>query len=61
MPVLQVDGRQIGDGKPGVLTQKLQELYAAHVKRDVMRGRAAVVAEVEAADLPWALRHPGRI
>ena len=43
------------------MTQKLQELYAAHVKRDVMRGRAAVVAEVEAADLPWALRHPGRI
>lgn len=61
MPVLQVDGRQIGDGKPGVLTQHLQELYAAHVKRDVMRGREAVVAEVEGADLPWALRHPGRI
>jgi len=61
MPVLQVDGRQIGDEKPGVLTQCLQELYAAHVKRDVMRGREAVVEEVQAADLPWALRHPGRI
>jgi branched-chain amino acid aminotransferase len=61
MPVLQVDGRQIGDGKPGVMTTHLQALYAAHVKEDIMRGRGAVVAEVEAADLPWALRHPGQI
>lgn len=61
MPVIQVDGRIIGDGKVGPLTRHIQTLYAAHVKADTARGRQAVVAEVEAADLPWALRLPGRI
>lgn len=27
-PVLEVDGRQIGNGKPGAMTGRLQELYA---------------------------------
>ena len=27
-PVLEVDGRQIGNGKPGPMTSRLQELYA---------------------------------
>jgi branched-subunit amino acid aminotransferase/4-amino-4-deoxychorismate lyase len=29
-PVLEVDGRRIGDGAPGLLTRRLQELYAEH-------------------------------
>lgn len=61
MPVIQVDGRRIGDGTAGPLTKHIQSLYAAHVKADTARGREAVVAEVAAADLPWALRHPGKI
>lgn len=31
MPVISVDGRQIGDGRPGMVTRRLRELYwAAH-------------------------------
>ena len=32
-PVLSVDGRKIGDGKPGKVTLRLRELYIEHVKR----------------------------
>lgn len=32
-PVLSVDGRQIGNGKPGKTTLRLRELYLEHVKR----------------------------
>ena len=28
-PVLEVDGRQIGTGSPGPMTQRLQKLFAA--------------------------------
>jgi len=27
MPVVSIDGHDIGDGKPGELTRKLRELY----------------------------------
>ena len=33
-PVLEVDGRTIGDGKPGVLTDRLRELYAARTSNE---------------------------
>ena len=61
MPVIEVDGRVIGDGKTGPLTLHLQSLYAAHVKADIQRGREAVRQEIAEADLPWALRYPGKI
>lgn len=32
LPVVQVDGRQIGDGKPGPYTQKLIELFHTYVE-----------------------------
>jgi D-alanine transaminase len=31
MPVIEVDGRKIGDGQPGVVTRKLQEAYQEEV------------------------------
>jgi branched-subunit amino acid aminotransferase/4-amino-4-deoxychorismate lyase len=33
-PVLEVDGRRIGDGAPGPLTRRLQELYAEKTKSE---------------------------
>jgi D-alanine transaminase len=33
LPVIAVDGRKIGDGKPGPVTRRVQELYAAHAAR----------------------------
>ena len=33
-PVLEVDGRVIGDGEPGPMTQRLSELYAARTARE---------------------------
>jgi len=30
IPVVSLDGRKIGDGKPGPLTRRIAELYAAH-------------------------------
>ncbi len=27
MPVIEIDGKAIGDGKPGQLTKRLRELY----------------------------------
>jgi branched-chain amino acid aminotransferase len=46
--VTEVDGRQIGDGKRGIVTDKIQELYAALVKKDTGRTREEIKAEVEA-------------
>ncbi|KAH7015694.1 aminotransferase [Ilyonectria destructans] len=46
--VVEVDGRQIGDGKRGAITEKIQELYMELVKRDVERPREEILAEVEA-------------
>ncbi|KAF3000932.1 hypothetical protein E8E13_008758 [Curvularia kusanoi] len=46
--VTEVDGRQIGDGKRGALTEKIQQLYAELVKRDVGRTREEISAEVAA-------------
>jgi branched-chain amino acid aminotransferase len=39
MPVATVDGRAIGDGKPGPATRRLMELYAGFLA-DVARGEA---------------------
>ncbi|GAA6003270.1 hypothetical protein JCM10207_001835 [Rhodosporidiobolus poonsookiae] len=47
LPVVWVDGRTIGTGKPGPMVARLQQLYREMVKADVGRGRAAVMAEVE--------------
>ena len=33
-PVLEVDGRAIGHGKPGPITRRLQELYRAHTREE---------------------------
>ena len=33
-PVLEVDGRTIGDGRPGPLTRRLQALFAEHTARE---------------------------
>lgn len=46
--VVEVDGRQIGDGKRGAITEKIQQLYMDLVKRDVERPREEILAEVEA-------------
>ncbi|KAH7316932.1 aminotransferase [Stachybotrys elegans] len=46
--VTEVDGRKIGDGKRGIVTEKIQQLYAELVKKDVERSRAEILAELEA-------------
>ncbi|KAH6900006.1 aminotransferase class IV [Thelonectria olida] len=46
--VVEVDGRTIGDGKRGPVTEKIQQLYAELVKRDVARSREEIMAELEA-------------
>ncbi|PNH35914.1 hypothetical protein VD0002_g9083 [Verticillium dahliae] len=46
--VVEVDGRQIGDGKRGVITERIQQLYAELVFQDVSRSREEITAEVEA-------------
>jgi branched-chain amino acid aminotransferase len=38
-PVSKIDGRTIGDGKPGVMTEKLTSLYKAAVERAVTRAK----------------------
>ncbi len=40
-PVARVDGRVIGDGKPGAMTEKLTALYQAEVKRAVLMAKGA--------------------
>jgi branched-chain amino acid aminotransferase len=34
VPVVEVDGRRIGDGRPGPLTARLRELYRERVSAD---------------------------
>ncbi|KAK4945098.1 hypothetical protein LTR10_015523 [Elasticomyces elasticus] len=46
--VVEVDGRQIGDGQRGAITEKIQQLYQELVKRDVSRTREEIADEVEA-------------
>ncbi|KAH6695452.1 aminotransferase [Plectosphaerella plurivora] len=46
--VTEVDGRVIGDGKRGALTERIQELYKELVRWDVERPRDAIKAEVVA-------------
>ena len=41
MPVVQLDGRQIGDGRPGPITRRLQAALADHVQQLRERARAA--------------------
>lgn len=40
-PVRSVDGRSIGDGKPGPMLARLRELYAGLVQRDITARAAA--------------------
>ena len=37
LPVVQVDGRPIGDGKPGPVTRRLQEAYGRAVEQFIAR------------------------
>lgn len=37
MPVVKVDGRPIGDGKPGPVTQRLRELFKQWIEEDAAR------------------------
>ena len=46
--VVEVDGRQIGDGQRGGITEKIQQLYQELVKSDASRTREEIAAEVEA-------------
>lgn len=46
--VVKVDGRVIGDGGRGKVTEKIQQLYMELVKRDVGRTREEIRREVEA-------------
>lgn len=46
--VIEVDGRQIGDGQRGVVTERIQQLYQEHVKNDTGRSREEIMQEVEA-------------
>lgn len=46
--VTEVDGRQIGDGRRGALTEKIQKLYTELVERDVGRTRDVIEQEVTA-------------
>lgn len=48
MHVVKIDGRVIGAGCRGPVTEKIQELYAAAVKADVGRSREEIAAEVQA-------------
>jgi branched-chain amino acid aminotransferase len=47
--VTEVDGRIIGNGKRGPVTERIQKLYAEMVKADVERPRAEIQAEVDAS------------
>ncbi|WYZ37801.1 hypothetical protein EsH8_II_001307 [Colletotrichum jinshuiense] len=47
--VTEVDGRKIGDGQRGAITEAIQRLYAAEVERDVSRTREQIAAELEQA------------
>lgn len=45
LPVVEVDGRMIGSGQRGQLTEQLQYLYQQLVDSDVAGGREACWAE----------------
>ena len=32
-PVVEIDGRPIGDGRPGPVTRRLREIYVAEARR----------------------------
>jgi D-alanine transaminase len=32
VPVVEIDGRRIGEGVPGRITERVRELYTAHSK-----------------------------
>ncbi len=36
MPVIKVDGKTVGDGTPGKITRKLQELFEAKINQEIM-------------------------
>src|SRR5262249_40367646 len=40
LPVVRIDGRTVGSGRPGPVTVRLQQLYRAFVERSVGRERA---------------------
>ncbi|HET9907312.1 MAG TPA: aminotransferase class IV [Anaerolineales bacterium] len=40
-PVVKVDGRVVGDGKPGAMSEKLSALYEAEVHRVVLAAKGA--------------------
>ena len=44
LPVVRVDGRVVGDGRPGPVTRRLAESYGRVLKDQVARARAAVPA-----------------
>ncbi|KAM5341695.1 hypothetical protein ACJ41O_014726 [Fusarium nematophilum] len=46
--VTEIDGRTIGDGERGPLTERIQELYSWLVDKDVSRSREEILAEVTA-------------
>ncbi|KAH8886110.1 D-aminoacid aminotransferase-like PLP-dependent enzyme [Thozetella sp. PMI_491] len=46
--VVKVDDRQIGDGRRGAVTERIQQLYLEFVKKDVSRSREEIEAEVTA-------------
>ena len=39
LPVVRLDGRRVGNGRPGPVTQRLQSAYAAHVAAALRRAR----------------------
>lgn len=52
--VVEVDGRRIGDGQRGIITEQIQRWYAELVQADVERSREEILKEVEA---PRSLKH----
>ena len=33
LPITRIDGKAVGEGKPGPIAQRLRELYVAHADR----------------------------
>jgi branched-chain amino acid aminotransferase len=44
--VTEIDGRTVGDGKRGEMTERIQQLYSELVSADVGRSREEIKAEV---------------
>ena len=57
-PIRAVDRRQVGDGKPGPITRRVQELYAAAVRGrlDWMKSSITTTAELDAVTAPTGRR-----